>query len=62
MRVDPETCVVIEDSPLGIEAANRAGMRSVGFAALTPRTRLEAANAGIIDSMRDLPGILDRLG
>jgi HAD superfamily hydrolase (TIGR01509 family) len=29
MGVDPADCLVIEDSPLGIEAANRAGMDSI---------------------------------
>ncbi|MGE0128257.1 MAG: HAD family hydrolase [Blastocatellales bacterium] len=30
MGVAPEACVVIEDAPAGIEAARRAGMKSVG--------------------------------
>ena len=32
MRRRPDQTVVIEDSPLGIEAALRAGMRAIGFA------------------------------
>lgn len=32
MGVDPRGCTVIEDSPAGIEAARRAGMRAFAFA------------------------------
>ena len=31
MGVPPSRCVVIEDSPAGIEAGRRAGMRVIGF-------------------------------
>jgi len=31
MRTDPADCVVVEDSPAGIEAAQRAGMRVFAF-------------------------------
>ncbi len=29
--MDPAECLVIEDSKNGLKAANRAGMRSIGF-------------------------------
>jgi len=32
LGVEPENCLVIEDSPAGIEAAHRAGMKAVGIA------------------------------
>jgi len=40
LRVPPPLCVVIEDSPAGIEAAHRAGMRSIGV--LSSHSSLEA--------------------
>ena len=36
LEVAPEHCIVIEDSPLGIEAAHRGGMKTVGFTAYHP--------------------------
>lgn len=54
MQADARRCVVVEDSPLGIAAANAAGMYSVGFASLTPAERLREANAGIVRTMNEL--------
>jgi beta-phosphoglucomutase len=33
LGVSPSRCVVVEDSPAGVEAARRAGMRSIGLGA-----------------------------
>ena len=49
-----EQCIVVEDSPAGVEAARRAGMHSIGYAADTPRTLLRAADI-VIDVMTELP-------
>ena len=54
MGVAPERCVVIDDSPLGIEAGNRAGMATIGFSALMPAERLAAATAGVVHGMEEL--------
>lgn len=39
MNIAPEDCIVVEDAPAGIEAARRAGMRSVGV--LTTHSELD---------------------
>ncbi|MFC7310744.1 HAD family hydrolase [Streptomyces monticola] len=49
MGVAPERCVVIEDSPLGVQAARAAGMDVYGFTAMTPQDRLVGATACFAD-------------
>lgn len=49
----PDCCVVIEDSPYGIEAARRAGMKSIGFATTFDRAMFERADF-IADSFREI--------
>jgi HAD superfamily hydrolase (TIGR01509 family) len=59
MSADPARCAVVEDSPLGVEAANAAGMTVFGFTAMTPREKLKDATA-LFAVMADLPGLLFR--
>jgi beta-phosphoglucomutase-like phosphatase (HAD superfamily) len=53
---------VVEDAPLGVDAANAAGMASVGLAS-TGRTRESLAAADlVVDSLADLsPEVLHQL-
>ncbi|GIW42384.1 MAG: phosphatase [Candidatus Binatia bacterium] len=44
----PERCIVVEDSVHGIEAARRAGMRSVAVLTSTDEHRLRAAGADLV--------------
>jgi len=50
---NPEECVVIEDTPPGIEAAHAGGMRAIAIAATYPREQLLTADA-IVERLADL--------
>ncbi len=59
MGVDPEACVVVEDSQPGVHAARAAGMRTFGYAGgLTPAERLEGHNTVVFHDMRQLPNLI----
>ncbi len=56
---DPSRCIVVEDTPTGVAAARAAGMTALGFAALTPVSRLRDAGAhATFSQMRELQGLL----
>ncbi|MFD7258023.1 HAD family hydrolase [Streptomyces sp. NPDC059874] len=57
MGVEPGRCVVVEDSPLGIEAAVAAGMDVFAFTAMLPADRLPGAT-GHFGDMKQLTGLL----
>jgi beta-phosphoglucomutase-like phosphatase (HAD superfamily) len=51
-------CVVVEDSPLGVAAANAAGMTVFGYAAMTDPAKLATADA-IFHQMTALPALIE---
>ncbi|WP_327736745.1 HAD family hydrolase [Streptomyces nojiriensis] len=57
MGVEPARCVVIEDSPLGVQAALAAGMDVYGFTGMLPADRLPGAT-GHFGDMKQLTGLL----
>jgi HAD superfamily hydrolase (TIGR01509 family) len=59
MDADPATCLVVEDSRSGVEAARAAGMRALGYAGgLTPAEWLEGPATTVFTDMADLPGLV----
>lgn len=58
MNVQPNNCVVIEDSPTGADAAQRAGIKCLGYAADTNPSNLVEFNAHIFHDMRDVPNLI----
>lgn len=56
--IAPERCAVIEDSASGATAGKAAGMAVFGFAAETPRDRLEPICDAIFEDMAELPALL----
>ncbi|MGA5651051.1 HAD family hydrolase [Streptomyces seoulensis] len=57
MGVAPERCLVVEDSPLGVQAARAAGMDVYGFTAMTPPEKLAGATQ-LFSSMGELADLL----
>ena len=48
-----QRCIVVEDAPVGVEAARRAGMRCVAITSTHPPDELEAATA-VVRELRDV--------
>ena len=59
MGVEPVACVVVEDTPPGVQAGVAAGMTVFGYCAHTPEHKLKAAGAHLtFDDLRRLPELL----
>lgn len=60
MKVPPQHCVVVEDSPVGAAAARAAGMACLGYVggALRDDDGLQAAGADLIADLREIESFL----
>ncbi|MDD2679408.1 MAG: HAD family phosphatase [Candidatus Omnitrophica bacterium] len=54
----PSQCVVVENAPLGIESAKRAGMFCVAVTTSLPKEYLSKADI-IVDKLQDIPGLIE---
>ena len=59
LGAEPAACVVVEDTPPGVQAGVAAGMRVFGYCAYTPEHKLKAAGAHLtFDDLRRLPELV----
>lgn len=57
LDIDPAKCLVIEDAPHGIEAANRAGMVSIGLTTTFSKHHLSRADY-IVEDFKEIGSLL----
>jgi beta-phosphoglucomutase-like phosphatase (HAD superfamily) len=57
LQVDPESCIVFEDAPFGIESARRAGMRAV--AVCTTHSPAQLAGPHVLAAVRDYTELMN---
>ncbi len=55
----PQECLVVENAPLGIKSAKKAGMFCVAITTSLPKDYLKEADI-ILDKLQEIPGLIDR--
>jgi beta-phosphoglucomutase family hydrolase len=65
LNIKPKDCIVIEDAPVGIEAAKRAGMKSIALTTTHDKEELQAAQIIMKDlsniSIADIVQLFERI-
>jgi beta-phosphoglucomutase len=61
LGIAAKLCAVVEDAPVGVEAARRAGMVSIGLLGTAPAEKLAVHAHLVVDSLRKLsPAIIQK--
>jgi HAD superfamily hydrolase (TIGR01509 family) len=58
MGAEPDRCVVVEDTMIGVRAALAAGMRAIAYAPDGAADAFDAAGVKTVRALDDLPGLL----
>jgi beta-phosphoglucomutase-like phosphatase (HAD superfamily) len=62
MSADPSRCLVVEDTPVGVQGGVSAGMMVLGYAELMNAEKLKQAGAhSVFEAMSYLPTLIDTL-
>ena len=61
MGIDRTNCLVIEDAPYGIEAANRVGMKSIGITTTFSKAELNKASY-VVEDFEEIHELLNLNG
>jgi beta-phosphoglucomutase len=56
LHLPPDSCAVVENAPLGIRSAKKAGMFCVALATSLPKEYLKEADI-VVNGLKELPGI-----
>jgi len=59
LSLTPRECVVVENAPLGIKSAKRAGMFCVAITTSLPREYLKAADI-VVNALEDITGVIEK--